>query len=62
MQLTMVDEKRRTGINPRLQAKLTYGVLILALGLMVTDFCKLMRAPSGDSLANANTTHHAAKF
>ena len=45
-----------------IQSKVTYGFLILALGLMLTDFCRLVRAPSDAVLAAANTTHQAHKF
>jgi hypothetical protein len=41
---------------------MTYGFLILALGLMVTDFCKLMRAPSTEVIAAANSAHRARKL
>jgi hypothetical protein len=51
-----------TAMQLKIQSKVTYGFLILALGLMVTDFCRLMRAPSDTVLAAANTTHHARKF
>jgi hypothetical protein len=65
MQLTMStanQESRLAGVSPRLQVKVTYGVLILALGLMLTDFCRLMRTPSDPALSAANSTHHAHKF
>jgi hypothetical protein len=45
-----------------MSSKVTYGVLILALGLMVTDFCRLMRAPSDATFAASNIAHHARKF
>jgi len=45
-----------------IRSKVTYGFLILALGLMVTDFCRLLRAPSDTTFASADTTHHTPKF
>ncbi len=43
-------------------AKVTYGFLILALGMMLTDFCKLMRAPVDGSLTAGNGIHRVHKI
>jgi hypothetical protein len=45
-----------------IQSKVTYGFLILALGLMLTDFCRLMRAPSDTVLSANSAANHARKF
>ncbi len=45
-----------------IRTNLTYGFLILALGLMVTDFYRLMRAPSEGTISATNSIQHARKF
>jgi hypothetical protein len=42
--------------------KITYAFLIFAVGLMLTDLCKLVRAPSEPVFATANSTHQVHKF
>ncbi|HTC91218.1 MAG TPA: hypothetical protein VK686_23095 [Bryobacteraceae bacterium] len=44
------------------QPKITYAFLILAVGLMLTDLCKLVRAPSEPVFATADSTHQIHKF
>jgi hypothetical protein len=44
------------------QSKITYAFLILAVGLMLTDLCKLVRAPSEPVYATADRTHQVHKF
>jgi hypothetical protein len=44
-----------------IRTKITFGFLILALGLMVTDCYRLMRAPT-DATLSANNVQHAHKF
>jgi hypothetical protein len=41
-----IYEKLNTGSRVRgVRAGVTYGVLLLALCLMIVDFCRLIRAP-----------------
>jgi hypothetical protein len=44
-----------------IRTKITFGFLILALGLMVTDCYRLMRTPT-DATLSANNVQHAHKF
>jgi hypothetical protein len=44
-----------------IRTKITFGFLILAFGLMVTDCYRLMRAPT-DATLSANNVQHAHKF
>jgi len=46
----------------RIGTKVTYGFLILALGMMLTDFCRLMLAPSASAMSATISTQHARKF
>jgi hypothetical protein len=45
-----------------LPRNVTYAFLILAVGLMVTDFCRLLRTPLDAPLSAANGTHQVHKF
>ncbi len=45
-----------------IRTKLTYAFLILAAGLMLTDVCRLMRAPSEPAFAAANSAQHVHRF
>jgi hypothetical protein len=45
-----------------LRPKITYAFLILAVGLMLTDLCKLVQAPSEPVFATAERTHQVHKF
>jgi hypothetical protein len=45
-----------------LRSNITYAFLLLAVGLMVTDLCKLVRAPSEPVFATANSTRQVHKF
>jgi len=45
-----------------IHSKVTYGVLLLALGLMLTDLGRLLRAPSEATLSAANSTQQVRKF
>jgi hypothetical protein len=45
-----------------MRTKFTYGFLILAFGLMLTDVCRLVLAPSGEVLSAASGTQYARKF
>ena len=40
--------------------KVTYGFLILAFGLMLTDVCRLLRTPSAETFSAGAT--HARRF
>jgi hypothetical protein len=42
--------------------KVTYGFLILALGMMLTDVCRLLRTPSAETFSAANNATHARRF
>ena len=42
--------------------KVTYGFLILALGMMLTDVCRLLRTPSVETFSAANNATHARRF
>ena len=45
--------------------KVTYAFVILALGMMLTDFCKLLRNPSNAANAALSATseiQHVRKF
>ncbi len=52
----------KTAMQRLIPAKVTYGFLILALGMMLTDFCKLMRAPVDGSLTAGNGIHRVHKI
>jgi hypothetical protein len=45
-----------------IRTKVTYGFLILAFGLMLTDFCRLMRAPSEAPLTATSSAQHLHRF
>ncbi len=45
-----------------IRTKVTYGFLMLAFGMMLTDVCKLMLAPSPAALSATGSTQHARKF
>ncbi len=45
-----------------IRTKVTYGFLILAFGLMLTDVCRLMRAPSEAPLSAASSAPHLHRF
>jgi len=47
--------------RPGLQARVAYGFLILALCLMIADFCRLVRAPHTMPLASS-TTYHSTRI
>jgi hypothetical protein len=42
--------------------QITYAFLILAVGLMLTDLCKLVRTPSEPVFATSDRTHQVHKF
>ena len=42
--------------------KVTYGFLILALGLMLTDVCRLLRTPSAETFSAASNATHSRRF
>jgi hypothetical protein len=48
--------------NTGLRAVVTYGVLILALCLMIADFCRLMRAPAAAPFAASSSSYHSNRF
>jgi hypothetical protein len=45
-----------------IRTKVTYGFLVLAFGMMLTDVCKLMRAPSSTAMAATSSAQHVHKF
>jgi hypothetical protein len=45
-----------------IRTKVTYGFLILAFGMMLTDVCKLLRAPSDAALSAATSAQHVRRF
>jgi hypothetical protein len=45
-----------------MRTKFTYGLLILAFGMMLTDVCRLLNAPAGQASSAASGTQHARKF
>jgi hypothetical protein len=45
-----------------IRAKFTYGFLMLAFGMMLTDVCKLMLAPSPAALSATGGRQHERKF
>lgn len=45
-----------------MQSKVTYGFLILAFGMMLTDCYRLLRSPSEVSMSAATSVQHARKF
>jgi hypothetical protein len=45
-----------------IRTKVTYGFLLLAVGLMLTDVCRLMRAPSESALAATNSAQQMHRF
>lgn len=50
----------KTSQHPGLRARVTYGFLILALCLMIADFCRLVRAPQAAPLASSN--YHSTRI
>jgi hypothetical protein len=44
------------------RTKFTYGFLILALGMMVTDCYRLLRAPVDTAFAATSGVQHARRF
>jgi len=53
---------RRSPLRLTMPAKISYGFLILALGLMVTDVCKLVLAPSQAAFASSANVHRNRNF
>lgn len=53
---------RRGTMQLTIRTKVTYGFLILAVGLMLTDVCRLMRAPSEPAFAATNSAQHVHRF
>ena len=51
-----------TTMQLTIRTKVTYGFLILAFGMMLTDVCKLMRAPLAAELSTSSGTQHLHKF
>jgi hypothetical protein len=49
------------GAQRGLRTSVTYGFLILALCLMIADFCRLMRAPA-TAPAAASSSYHSARM
>ena len=45
-----------------IRTKVIYGFLILAVGMMLTDVCKLLRAPSEAPLSAAMRVQHLRRF
>ncbi len=45
-----------------IRTKVTCGFLILAFGMMFTDFYKLMRAPSEAPLSASSSARHLHRF
>jgi hypothetical protein len=45
-----------------IRTKVTYGFLVLAFGMMLTDVCRLMRAPSSAAIASSSSAQHLRKF
>jgi hypothetical protein len=41
---------------------ISYAFVVLAVGLMVTDFCRLLREPSDAAFSAANGTHQVHKI
>jgi hypothetical protein len=48
-------------MHPTIRANITYGFVILALGMMLTDVCRLMRTPLAAPLI-ANNAQRVHKF
>jgi hypothetical protein len=40
----------------------TYAFVILALGMMLTDFCRLLQTPSTAALSASSKIQHVRKF
>jgi hypothetical protein len=53
---------RKATMQLTIRTKVTYGFLILAFGMLLTDFCKLVRASSDAALTATASTQHARKF
>jgi hypothetical protein len=49
-------------MRPTMQSKVTYGFLILAFGMMLTDCYRLLRSPSEVSMSAATSVQHARKL
>lgn len=45
-----------------MRTKVTYGFLILAFGLMLTDVCRLAWPPSGTASSAASVEEHVGKL
>jgi hypothetical protein len=46
----------------KIRTKVTYGFLVLAFGIMLTDVCRLMLAPSAVAMSAASNAQHMRKF
>ena len=46
----------------KIRTKVTYGFVILAFGMLMTDVCRLMRTPANTALAATNSIQHVRKF
>jgi hypothetical protein len=57
------DQIAPLGVMQRtIRTKVSYGFLILAFGLMLTDVCRLAWRPSGAAVSEANSTERPGKF
>jgi hypothetical protein len=45
-----------------IRTKVTFGFLILAFGMMLTDVCRLMLAPSAAAMSATSAAQHIRKF
>jgi len=61
MKLTGYGNHARPGLTVALRARVIYGFLILALCLMIADFCRLTRTPAAEPFT-ASSSHQSTRF
>jgi hypothetical protein len=58
----VTQKTARPGLPLGLRARVVYGFLILALCLMITDFCRLLRAPVVTPFAAPSNSYHSNRL
>lgn len=61
MKFIGIENHARPGQTVALRARVIYGFLILALCLMIADFCRLTRTPPPEPFA-ASSNHQSTRF
>jgi hypothetical protein len=52
----------QTAMQLKIRTKFTYGFLVLAFGIMLTDVCRLMLAPSATAITAVSSAQQKHKL